>query len=224
MFSDGLPPRSGKILFITGIDTGIGKTVATAYLAARLMRLGHSVITAKAVQTGCVGLSEDIAAHRRLQKLPLLPEDRDGTTCPYLFAYPCSPHLAARMEGKTIDPAAIARAAATLAVRYDYVLLEGAGGLAVPLNDEETTLDLVRRQGWPVVIVTSGRLGSISHTLLTLEACRSSGIAVETLVFNRFPPGDPAIAGETAAYLQNYLQKHFPDAAFEILDQAGDAP
>lgn len=214
----------GKILFVTGIDTGIGKTFATSYLAAKLMRLGHSVITAKAVQTGCEKVSDDLLTHRRLQNLPLLPEDLDGSTCPYLFAYPCSPHLAARMEGKTINPAAIARAAETLAAHYDYVLLEGAGGLAVPLNDEETTLDFVRNQGYPLIIVTSGRLGSISHTLLTLEACRHNGIAVEMLVYNRFPQTDALIENETAAYLQNYLQRHFPDAVFETMEEMSAQP
>ena len=169
-------------------------------------------------------VSDDLLTHRRLQNLPLLPEDLDGSTCPYLFAYPCSPHLAARMEGKTINPAAIARAAETLAARYDYVLLEGAGGPAVPLNDEETTLDFVRNQGYPLIIVTSGRLGSISHTLLTLEACRHNGIAVEMLVYNRFPQTDALIENETAAYLQNYLQRHFPDAVFETMEEMGAQP
>ena len=128
------------------------------------------------------------------------------------------------MEGKTINPAAIARAAETLAARYDYVLLEGAGGPAVPLNDEETTLDFVRNQGYPLIIVTSGRLGSISHTLLTLEACRHNGIAVEMLVYNRFPQTDALIENETAAYLQNYLQRHFPDAVFETMEEISAQP
>ena len=106
LFSDGLKTRKqGKILFVGGIDTDIGKTVATGWLAAKLMRQGFSVITQKIVQTGCTGISDDILVHRRLQNLPLLPEDTDGTTCPYLFGYPCSPHLAARMAGARIDPA-----------------------------------------------------------------------------------------------------------------------
>ena len=111
LFSDGLKTRKqGKILFVGGIDTDIGKTVATGWLAAKLMRQGFSVITQKIVQTGCTGISDDILVHRRLQNLPLLPEDTDGITCPYLFGYPCSPHLAARMAGARIDPAVINRA------------------------------------------------------------------------------------------------------------------
>ena len=219
LFSDGLKTRKqGKILFVGGIDTGIGKTVATGRLAAKLMRQGFSVITQKIVQTGCTGISDDILVHRRLQNLPLLPEDTDGTTCPYLFGYPCSPHLAARMAGVRIDPAVINRATAKLAERYDYVLLEGAGGLAVPLDDTLTTLDFIRAQAYPVVLVTSGRLGSINHTLLSLAACRQQGIAVEMLIYNRFPPADPLIERETAEYLQRYLRQHFPQTAFEYMD------
>ena len=94
LFSDGHQTRKqGKILFVGGIDTDIGKTVATGWLAAKLMRQGFSVITQKIVQTGCTGISDDILVHRRLQNLPLLPEDTDGTTCPYLFGYPCSPQI-----------------------------------------------------------------------------------------------------------------------------------
>ena len=182
------------------------------------MRQGFSVITQKIVQTGCTGISDDILVHRRLQNLPLLPEDTDGTTCPYLFGYPCSPHLAARMAGARIDPAVINRATAKLAERYDYVLLEGAGGLAVPLDDTLTTLDFIRAQAYPAVLVTSGRLGSINHTLLSLSACRQQGIAVEMLIYNRFPPADPLIEQETAEYLQRYLRQHFPQTAFEYMD------
>ena len=219
LFSDGLKTRKqGKILFVGGIDTDIGKTVATGRLAAKLMRQGFSVITQKIVQTGCTGISDDILVHRRLQNLPLLPEDTDGTTCPYLFGYPCSPHLAARMAGVHIDPAVINRATAKLAECYDYVLLEGAGGLAVPLDDTLTTLDFIRAQAYPVVLVTSGRLGSINHTLLSLAACRQQGIAVEMLIYNRFPPADPLIERETAEYLQRYLRQHFPQTAFEYMD------
>ena len=219
LFSDGLQTRKqGKILFVGGIDTGIGKTVATGWLAAKLIQQGFSVITQKIVQTGCTGISDDILVHRRLQNLPLLPEDTDGTTCPYLFGYPCSPHLAARMAGVRIDPAVINCATAKLAERYDYVLLEGAGGLAVPLDDTLTTLDFIRAQAYPVVLVTSGRLGSINHTLLSLAACRQQEIAVEMLIYNRFPPADPLIERETAEYLQRYLRQHFPQTAFEYMD------
>ena len=85
-------------------------------------------------------------------------------------------------------------------------------------DDTLTTLDFIRAQAYPVVLVTSGRLGSINHTLLSLAACRQQGIAVEMLIYNRFPPTDPLIEQETAEYLQRYLRQHFPQTAFEYMD------
>ncbi|VEI44978.1 dithiobiotin synthetase [Actinobacillus equuli] len=77
------------------------------------------------IQTGCEGVSSDILHHRQMQNMPLTQEDKDGITCPYLFRYPCSPHLAAEMENITIDTHKIAEASRLLAEKYDYVLLEG---------------------------------------------------------------------------------------------------
>ena len=92
------------IVFVTGIDTGIGKSVATGLMARWLAQRGRTVITQKLVQTGCRGpVAEDIAVHRRLMGTGLLDVDRDGTTCPCIFAYPASPHLAARLEGRVVD-------------------------------------------------------------------------------------------------------------------------
>ena len=216
LFSSGL---KGKIVFVGGIDTGIGKSYATGHLAARLMQQGLRVITFKPVQTGCNGFSDDLALHRRIQGIAPLPEDLAGETCPYLFPYPCSPHLAARMAGEHIDSGLIARHAEALAARYDLVLVEGAGGLAVPLNGQDTTLDLLEREGWPLVLVTSGRLGSINHTLLSLEACQTRNIPVAMLIYNRFPASDPLIEADTAAYLQQRLRQDFPQVVFEEMGE-----
>ena len=210
---------SGEVWFISGIDTGIGKTAATGWLAVKLACNGASVITQKMVQTGCQDESEDIVVHRRIQKIELIEDDKNGITCPYLFDYPCSPHLAAKMSGQTIDWHKINQATAELAVKYDYVLLEGAGGLAVPLNDTQTTLDFVAQQGYPVVLVTSGRLGSINHTLLSLMACRQYDIEVKYLIYNRFGEKDELIERDTAAYLQHYLQQNFAQTRFEWMDE-----
>src|SRR5690606_14474160 len=118
------------------------------------------VITQKLVQTGCVGASDDILLHRRIMGCGLFDEDRDGHTMPALYAYPASPHLAARLEGRSLDLEAIDRATAHLCERYETVLVEGAGGLMVPLTEQLLTIDYVARRGWPLLLVTSGRLGS----------------------------------------------------------------
>ena len=117
----------GKVLSVSGIDTDIGKSIATGYYAKYLMQQGYSVITQKMVQTGCQEISEDIVVHRKIQGIALTEEDRQGITCPYLFDYPCSPHMAARLQQTCIDEKIIEKSTALLAQNYDYVLLEGAG-------------------------------------------------------------------------------------------------
>lgn len=88
-----------KVFFISGTDTGIGKTVATAALARKLAEAGENPVTQKLVQTGCGGVSEDIIAHRKIMGSGLLPEDLDFTTCPYVLKYPASPHPGLRHGG-----------------------------------------------------------------------------------------------------------------------------
>lgn len=207
-----------NVIFIAGIDTDIGKTIATGWYANKLAAQGYSVITQKMVQTGCEGIAADIITHRQIQGIELTDEDKQGITCPYVFAYPCSPHLAARLEQRSIQPEIIEQSTALLCQKYDCVLLEGVGGLLVPYNDTETTLDYIEQHQYPVILVTSGKLGSINHTLLSLEACHYRGIQVISLIYNQFPSTDKLIEQETQAYLQGYLQKHFPKTAFEFLE------
>ncbi len=204
---------SGEVIFVGGIDTEIGKTVVTGWLARQWIEQGREVITQKLVQTGCVGASDDILLHRRLMGSGLFDEDRDGTTMPALYAYPASPHLAAKLEGRALDLGAIAAATARLRARYDTVLVEGAGGLLVPLTAELLTLDYVAAQGWPVILVTSGRLGSINHTLLSLEAIAARGVALHGIAWNSRDDGsDEVIAAESRRYLRQWMQARFPQA------------
>ena len=134
----------GKVLFISGIDTNVGKTYATGILARQLAAEGHTVITQKMIQTGCTDISEDIEMHRQLMGIPFTEEDKAGLTCPYIFTYPCSPHMAAERDGRRIDLSVITRATQELQKHYEYVLLEGAGGLMVP-NDFHSLASASRR-------------------------------------------------------------------------------
>lgn len=211
-----------NVFFVSGIDTNIGKTYATGMLAAALARQGKSVITQKMIQTGCGEVSEDIEMHRRLQGIPFTDEDKDGTTCPYIFTYPCSPHMAAEKDGERIDTQVITDATRVLRERYEFVLLEGAGGLMVPIDRERTTIDYIKECGYPVLLVTSGRLGSINHTLLNLFACRSYGIPVEALVFNDYPQEDALITANTIDYLKGYLAEFHPETHWIRLPEATD--
>lgn len=207
----------GKVIFVSGIDTDVGKSVATGWYAKRLMVQGYSVITQKMVQTGNADFSEDIRRHRQIQGIALTEDDRQGLTCPYIFPYPCSPHLAARLANQTIEPEKITQATAYLRAKYDYVLLEGAGGLLVPYTERHTTLDYVRAQGYPLLLVTGGKLGSLNHSLLSLEICRVHQIPLQGVIYNDYPATDPTISQETRRYLSRYLAQAFPSAAFDIL-------
>ena len=210
----------GTVLFITGIDTNIGKTFATGMIACALAEKGKKVITQKMIQTGCTEVSEDIEMHRKIQGIPFTEEDKAGLTCPYIFTYPCSPHMAAEKDGKTINLSVITEATRRLQEKYEYVLLEGAGGLMVPNDFHSLAIDYVKEQGYPVILVTSGKLGSINHTLLTLCACKQYGIPVRTVVYNLYPPTDEQITANTLEYLTQYLEKVFPDTALITLPEA----
>ncbi len=205
-----------EILFISGIDTDAGKTYATARLAKEIMAEGKRVITQKFIQTGNTGMSEDILKHRELTGTGLLPEDIDHTTAPVIFSYPASTQLAARIDGKEIDLNLIARCTARLASRYDTVLIEGAGGLMVPITDSYLTIDYIAEHRLPLVLVTNGRLGSINHTLLSLEAVKHRGIELRNVIYNTYFDNDTVIADDTKGFLARYLATHFPDTHLVI--------
>ena len=186
--------------FITGIDTNIGKTLATGLAARFLLKQRKKVITQKLVQTGQTGsISEDILEHRRLMEIVPLSDDMEGMTCPYSFAYPASPHLAARLEGRSIEPDMITQATKKLQECYDFVLLEGAGGFLVPLTHDLLLADYIEQQGYPIILLTSGRLGSINHTLLTIEAIERRNLLLACIVFNQHPESDAAISRDSLA-------------------------
>lgn len=206
---------SGQVVFVSGIDTDIGKTVVTGWLARQWLEQGERVITQKLVQTGCVGASDDILMHRRIMGCGLFEEDRDGSTMPVLYAYPASPHLSARLEQRALDFAAIEAATARLRQGYDTVLVEGAGGLMVPLTDTLLTIDYVAQRGWPVLLVTSGRLGSINHTLLSLEALAARGITLQGVAWNSRDDGsDELITADSREFIRAHVARQFPQAAW----------
>ena len=200
------------VIFISGIDTDAGKSYATGWLAKQLILEGHSVVTQKFIQTGNAGFSEDIMLHRRLMGTGQLPEDSDLTTSPVIFTYPASAQLAARIDGREIDLDVIDAATKKLSQRYDTVLIEGAGGLMVPVTDDYFTIDYVASRNLPIMLVSNGRLGSINHTILSLEAIKSRGIELRAVLYNLHFDTDRVIADDTHSFIERYLAKRFPDA------------
>ncbi|WP_298973075.1 dethiobiotin synthase [uncultured Psychrobacter sp.] len=217
-----------SVLFVSGIDTDIGKTYATGLLAKALMQQGVNVITQKLVQTGIskqadgeLGIADDILSHRQLMQMPLQPCDLDFTTCPYRYEKPASPHLSAALVNQPLNINVITDATNALQADYDVVLLEGAGGLLVPINEQLLTLDYIAKQGYPIVLVTSGRLGSINHTLLSLEAIKSRGLMIHSVIYNHIHDDaeqtDAEIANSTIDFLQAYLARYYPKAHWLVL-------
>ncbi len=176
-------------VFVTGTDTGVGKTVVCGLLAAFLRSQGVRAVTQKWVETGCAGEPSDLSVHRRLMGLPPAPPSSLPDLCPYRFSLPASPHLAAAREGKSIEASVIEAAYGRLAASHDVVLVEGAGGFLVPLSEDLLAGDLAARLGLGALVVVRNRLGCINHALLTVEAVRLRGIPLLGLVFNR--PSEP---------------------------------
>ena len=201
-----------SVYFIAGIDTGIGKTIATGLMAKSLRARGVDAVTVKLVQTGNDGFSEDIDAHRRICGGERFYEDELGLTHPQVFKFPSSPELAARLEGKTIDLERIRLSVDYCRKHHAVVLVEAAGGLHVPLTRDLLTIDFAAEQKWPTVLVTCGRLGSINHTLLSVEALKTRGMKLAGLVYNWHPDADPQIDQDTPEMTRNFLARWKLDA------------
>lgn len=205
--------------FITGIDTNIGKSYATGWLARELNRDGIKTITQKMIQTGNVGHSEDIDLHRVIMGIPPTDEDREQITFPIVYSYPASPHLAAEIDHQTIPVEKITKSSRILENRYDVVLLEGAGGLMVPITRNYLTIDYIAEHKLPTILVTSGRLGSINHTLLSIEALVRREIPLYGIIYNTYPKSDELIDHDTEEYLRTYLAQKFPETRFWVLPE-----
>ena len=207
-----------KTYFVSGIDTNVGKTIVTGIIAKEFMNQGVNIITQKMIQTGNVGYSEDIEAHRQLMGMEMTDADKSLLTAPCIRSYPCSPHLAARLDNEPIDINKIDEATKKLEEEYELVLLEGAGGIMVPITEDYLTIDFVAERDYPIILVTSGKLGSLNHTLLTLEAIKSRNLKLHSLIYNRYPAVDETIESDSLIFLQNWLTRHFSGSEFRVIE------
>jgi len=179
-------------LFITGTGTGVGKTIVTAGLLRKLRRAGEDAVSMKPVQTGAeredgIFVAPDLHVHWEAAEL-VPPPDEHPLMAPYLYEPACSPHLAARSAGHYPDIAHIKACAVLLLGRHSFLLVEGAGGVLVPLDEEHTMRELMAALGFPVLLVALAGLGTINHTLLSLEALRHAGLNVRGVVLNEAVP------------------------------------
>jgi len=193
-------------LFITGTDTGVGKTLVSAALLHALSNHHARVVGMKPVAAGteCVNgvpANDDVLALRAASSLAVPPELDN----PVLLPDPVSPHIAADRAGVRIDIAHLVACHRTLAQLADAVVVEGAGGFLVPLSATETGADLAQALGLPVVLVVGLRLGCLNHALLTAEAIRARGLTLAGWVANHV---DPAMLAQedNIDFLQQRLQ------------------
>lgn len=174
--------RAPRGLFVTGTDTGVGKTLVACELIRRLRGRGVDACGMKPVETG-VGPDgpQDALALRAAAG----GGDPLDDVCPQRFALPAAPRVAAEVEGTGVDVARIDASFARLAARHECVIAEGAGGLLVPISDGVDMATLASRLGLPLLVVARARLGTINHTLLTLEVGRARGLGVAGVVVSR---------------------------------------
>lgn len=191
--------------FVTGTDTGVGKTLFTcallrAYAAAGHRAVGMKPVAAGATRAGGVLVNEDVAAMTTASNVAA-PADLVN---PYCFEPPIAPHIAAERAGVSIDIERIAAACSALAALADRVVVEGAGGLRVPLGPDTDTADLARRLALPVVLVVGVRLGCLNHALLTAASLEDAGLSLAGWVANRVDP-DMLYADENVEALRARL-------------------
>jgi len=181
-------------LFITGTDTGVGKTVVTAAIQAYFLHQGKKAGVMKPIETG---VDSKCSSSANSDALFLMEcggiEDDLSQVCPIRLKTPVSPYQAGLLENHALQPATILSAYRALAGKYDWMLVEGIGGVRVPLTRDYGVLDLIRDLGLPAVVVARYQLGTLNHTLLTLDALKQNGIPVKGVIFNQCEPKAPDI-------------------------------
>lgn len=196
------PPSSSPSstgLFITGTDTGVGKTLVSCAFIYLLRSRGVDAAGFKPVASGSSGGLWEDAENLRAASGNVEPLD---AICPLRFHAPLAPTLAARHEQRAVELNAARRALAALRVRRSAVIVEGVGGLLVPLDERTLVLDFAAEAGFPVVIVCRAALGTMNHTLLTLRELERSNVAVAGMVMNTTRAEDAAVVAETRGEME----------------------
>jgi len=187
-----------KGLFITGTDTGVGKTFVGIGLITAIKRAGISVSPMKPVETGCHLRDGRLIPPDTVRLLEASGVDEPlDIVNPYRFRQPLAPMVAAEIEGRRIQRKRILSIYRYLSMRYDMVVMEGAGGIMVPLNRGYLYLDLVKDLGIPLLIVSRATLGTINHSLLTIEVARRKGIEIIGVIINHAVQSKRGLAEKT---------------------------
>ncbi|MBN1673553.1 MAG: dethiobiotin synthase [Kiritimatiellae bacterium] len=189
----GKPPGGTTLgVFVTGTDTGVGKTAVAAAVLSVLRADGIDAVPMKPIQTGCRRAGADLAAPDLafcLDTAGLAPSaEEERLMAPFRFEPACSPHLAAREAGQVLAPDGVAQAFTRLAARHQAVVVEGAGGILVPISGTAFMLDVMTALHLPVILVARPGLGTLNHTLLSLRELRRASLPVLGVVFCESSP------------------------------------
>ncbi len=184
----------GSGIFITGTDTGVGKTIVAAGLALALKARGMKIGVMKPVATGCVGTDRQLISQDAVYLFEAGENEYPALTSPCRYRNALAPHVAAVLEKKEVDLNQIRRAYQELQKHYDYIIVEGIGGILVPIAKDYFVANLIKEFRLPVLIVARGGLGTINHTLLTVDAAVLRGFEICGIVFNRISAVNYSIA------------------------------
>lgn len=195
--------KTYEAICITGTDTGIGKTVVTGLLAKKLSKM-INVTTQKWIQSGDLD-HPDIQTHDNLSGINHV-SDVSNDRQVYSFKTPASPHLAAKIEGESIQLQALMNATNRLKATHDMVLVETSGGILVPLNETETTADVISDMRLPTIIVIPNKLGTINHSLLTIHYLKQRNVDILGFILNQMESGESIIHEDNPKIIQEFSQ------------------
>ena len=195
--------KTYEAICITGTDTGIGKTVVTGLLAKELSKVAN-VTTQKWIQSGDLDHS-DIQTHDNLSGINHVSNMSNDRQV-YSFKTPASPHLAAKIENESIQSQALMNATNRLKATHDMVLVETSGGILVPLNETETTADVISDMQLPTIIVIPNKLGTINHSLLTIHYLKQRNVNILGFILNQMESGESIIHEDNPKTIQQFSQ------------------
>lgn len=206
-------------IFITGTDTGVGKTFVACAIVCALKARGIDVGVMKPVETGC---GDDLIPADALALKDAAGVAADiSEICPFRYKAPLAPASCAEIEGRPFDIGRISETYRALASRHRFMVVEGAGGLLVPLSAQHTISDLVKTLNLPLVIVSRVRLGAINHTLLTVSCAQQAGIKVAGIIMNAVDGGE---WGETEEWGRREIERRAGVPLLGVLPHFSQSP
>ena len=217
------------IVFIAGTDTECGKTHLSALFLKALLEMGVDARYQKWVSTGNGKFSDD--AHFVYKVAGLThPPMANSLETPYCFSTPASPHIASELDGKTIDIDQMIQCSRTLKTQCDILIIEGVGGLMVPISRDVLLVDIIERVSIPVILVARAGVGTINHTLLSVESLQNRNIDIRGIILNEDRPTDGLIAKDNMKIIKKFAKieniihfGHYPSIDSALPNEVKDA-